>query len=234
MGYRMSNERRVLLYSQGLDSFIMSKLIPHDEKLFIITGTKDNEVERDRISQSDFDVSILDLSFLAQFELANKIIPFRNMFFALAAAQYGSVILMASTKGDTTRDKDDVFGHLMSAMMSYFGMGSVDKVRYSGPCRIELPFRQYTKRELVQMYLDTGFPREDLVRQSSSCYFPIDGQECGRCRSCLRKFTALALNGISPSFEVPTTSLLEEHLNESIRKGREQEAEEIKEVLCRI
>lgn len=224
-------ERRVLLYSGGLDSFIMSKLVSHDESLFILTGTEDNKLEWSRIIQSNAKISILDFSFLSQFELPNKIIPFRNMFFAFAAAQYGSIILLASTKGDTTRDKDDLFAYLLSATLSYFAMGPVDKVRYAGPCRVELPFRQCTKRQLVRLYLEAGFPAEDLITQSFSCYFPVAGNECGRCRSCLRKFVALALNEIPSGFAHPTKYVLQEHLEESIQKGRKEEAGDIRELL---
>ena len=58
---------------------------------------------------------------------------------------------------------------------------------------IEAPFKDYTKEELLEKYVDSGFDIEDLYKFSWSCYSPHNGKECGKCPACRRKFQALEL-----------------------------------------
>jgi 7-cyano-7-deazaguanine synthase len=232
--------RKVLLFSTGLDSFILLKLFSHDAVVFVKTGTKDNELELLRLQTYGSrlpgpKVTIVDCSFLRQFELENKIIPFRNHIFCCVAAQYGHRIYLASTAGDTTRDKDYTFAETMSAALHYFATGPAGKVRWPGERSIILPLRRYTKRQAVQLYLESGYDPAELVTVSSSCYYPtLDGSECGQCRSCLRKFVALYANGIRPAFATPSVAALTLHLQESLSKGRKAEANDVQEVICKL
>jgi 7-cyano-7-deazaguanine synthase len=229
--------RKVLLFSTGLDSFILSKLFSYSSIVFIKTGTDDNKAELARLQThfNDLHATVVDCSFLEQYELGNKIIPFRNHIFACVAAQYGHVIHMASTAGDTTRDKDITFASTLSTALSYFSTGPANKVRWPGNRTIALPLRTMTKKQIVRLYLDKGFDADDLVHKSASCYHPTpEGKECGRCRSCLRKFVALFGNGVLPAFAPPPVELLRQHWEESVQKGRELEAKETQEVLCTI
>lgn len=228
--------RSVCLFSTGLDSFIMSKLYPCDETVFIITGTNDNVIEYKRVLDYFFHqvTQFIDMSFMVKFELPNKIIPFRNYFMILGAAQFGHKIFLGATKGDTTRDKDETFAMRLGSAMSYFSFGPVEKVRHWGKREIVMPLRNYTKAESVKMYLDAGFSSDELISKSTSCYYPPPGGgECGKCRSCMRKFIALYLSGIMPAFPIPSREQIQSHLRESIEKGRESETKEIEEVLKR-
>lgn len=226
--------KRVLLFSTGLDSFVLSRLIPYDVLLFVRTGTQDNRLEMQRLEQfHDARIHTVDLSFLVQFELPNKIIPFRNHILTCVAAQFGHEIHMASTLGDTTRDKDEHFARDMSTALSWFSLGPHEKTVFPGPRQIVLPLREKTKRELVADYLAQGHPWIDLVERSVSCYMPTAaGQECGQCRSCIRKYVALKGNHITPRYTV-SAELLAAHLEEAKRKCRHpREIRDIEEVLC--
>lgn len=228
----MALEKNVLLFSTGLDSYIMKKVFSfkNEECLFVDMGTKENEIEKERIQQYFPEVIITKVP-LNSFELQNKIIPYRNHHLALIAANYANNIYFAFTAGDTTKDKDYVFKAQMEGILNYFSL-STEKVAVQGPFLIEIPFKQFTKTELVKMYLKEGFPLKDILEQSSSCY---EGHSipCGKCRSCLRKFVAFYLNGIDISefyLENPA-DYLKNFLQESINKGRETEIKEIEKCI---
>ena len=228
---------RILMYSGGLDSYVMKHIlaVPDKECLFVRMKTKENEIEEKYIKQYFLNVNITELS-LVQFELQNKIIPFRNHFLCLLAAQYSNNILFAFTAGDTTRDKDFTFKRQMEEVLDYFAL-SEDKVNFPGPYRVEMPFKKYTKTEIIRLYLDKGFSGEDLIYKSASCYNGVE-IGCGKCRSCLRKYTALynVDKGLGERYrnklEHDPKEFMPSFLQESIRKGRdEKEIKEIKEAM---
>ena len=73
--------KKVLLYSGGLDSYLISHIWNPDVRLYIdIKGTY-NEVEKAHLS-SNVIIETLDLS---KFEREDKIIPLRNLFFTMIA-----------------------------------------------------------------------------------------------------------------------------------------------------
>jgi 7-cyano-7-deazaguanine synthase len=224
---------KVLLYSGGLDSYALSKLYNFNTVLFIRTGTRDNEIEYQKIRMGKDTVvsEIVDMTFLKKWELPNKIIPLRNLFFASAAAQYGNDIYLGATKGDSTRDKDEIFSHMTSALFSYFSLGDPEKTKFSGSVNLITPFRDMTKRQIVALYIARNYDPQDLVWNSLSCYYPLDnGYECGKCRSCLRKYVALKLNSVQASFK-PSIQDLELLLIEAKEKNRQDEILDIEETL---
>lgn len=225
----LSNSTSALLFSGGMDSMIAYHLLNPDLLIHIVTGTEDNKYEQQLFSRFQYNCEIktIELSLLRNFELKNKIIPYRNYYFVLFAAQYSANILLASTAGDTTKDKDTTFAKSLSNSLTYFAGGPKDKIAGPGPIKILLPFRNKTKRQLVAQYLAAGHDPNILIENSSSCYHPQNLQECGVCRSCLRKWIALTLNGIRPKFKTPPKQLLSSLLN----KHRAQETKDIQQCL---
>jgi len=230
----------VILYSGGLDSFCLAKLVPDALKLFVRTGTTDNEMEYQRLTKQssrvfDFEVTTLPL---VQWELKNKIIPLRNCFFVLTAAQYGSLIYLGATIGDTTKDKDHTFAAMMEAVLNYFGTDT-DKTRVQErPFKVELPFKHLTKTEILHQYLQAGHDIDELVRFSRSCYSGMHDLECGQCRSCLRKYVAFVNNGVADRLQfraLPARWRLDSFLQESINKKRhKKEIQEIRRAICGV
>lgn len=225
--------RRVLMFSGGMDSFILKTIyqVPDEDCIFTRMGTEENAEEEILLNQYFPGVKVVDLP-LVDFELGNKIIPFRNHFLALMGAQFAPEIMFAFTAGDTTRDKDYVFKAQMEGILNYFSL-SEDKVLYPGPYQINMPFKAVTKTEIVRAYLSHGLPSEDLLRKSRSCYAG-EMLPCGHCRSCLRKYVALHLNGISCDGwveSIPSIDTLEGFLVESELKGRKSETEDIKKCI---
>ena len=175
---------RVLMFSTGLDSFILKSIykFQNEECVFVQMGTKENKIEEELIDAQFPGVQKM-MYLLSGFELPNKIIPFRNQMLTFLGAQLGTEIYFAFTAGDTTRDKDYVFKAQMEASLNYFA-GIPDKTPFPGePYRVEMPFKGLTKVEIVRQYLELGHPEEDLLVKSTSCY---SGKEipCGECRSC--------------------------------------------------
>lgn len=221
----------VLLFSGGLDSFIIKKVyyIKNTSCLFVRLNTNENKQEEMFIDTYFPGVKKIDFP-LSQFELPNKIIPYRNHILALLAANYGNKIYFGFTNGDTTKDKDYVFKSQMEGILNYFSIDE-NKVTIPGPFEISMPFKEYTKTEMVGRYLAMGHPEIELLTHSHSCY---EGTEkpCGICRSCLRKFVALKLNGYNCEeyFTENPYRYMHIFLEECISKNRKNEIKDIE--LC--
>ena len=238
----ISHIKPILLFSGGMDSFIIKHLsaVPDSQCIFVDMGTPENAIEKERLER--YFPSILQIPFpLSDFALWNHIIPYRNHMLALLGFQFSSQVIFGFTAGDTTRDKDFVFKAQIEGITSYFG-GVPEKVRYPGPYTLMMPFKSFTKSDLVKAYLKKGYTSRDLLTKTTSCYAGskhIGG--CGRCRSCLRKFTALinaeSSLGISmrKCTEYDPYDYMVDFYEESKRKSRDiQELKEIEVCLKKM
>ncbi len=228
-------DKPVLLFSTGLDSFIVKFLekIPDSQCIFADMGTAENAIEKERIDRFFPDVKKVELP-LADYALSNNIIPFRNHMLAFIGFQFSNQVTFAFTAGDTTRDKDYVFKAQMEGAASYFG-GVPDKIRVQGPYKLLMQYKAYTKGELVKAFIEQGGSGMDLLVKSTSCYagsdFPCG---CGKCRSCLRKFVAIAYGEpdlaeiMRKETEIDPIHYLKDFYEESLTKLRS--AREIKEI----
>ena len=93
---------------------------------------------------------------------------------------------------------------------------------------------------MLKLYKDQGGDINELMKQSFSCYDPIDGKECwcrnGICKPCFRKYIAYKLNGayFDPEIDVSVCEAIKAEILPSIEAGtygRAEEEKEIKEVL---
>ena len=227
-------DKKVLLYSGGMDSYILYKLFKFDEIIFFNMGNEDNKRELEFLKNNDElkdIVRIIDMP-LAQFELENKILPYRNHLLVLMAANFGNHLYLGFTKGDTTKDKDYIYKSQMEGILNYFSLDKMKVAHQLYPYEIVIPFKNMTKSEMLKQYIDEGYNYKDLLTYSRSCYSGNE-RECGVCRSCLRKFTSFMTNNIdiSDHFENDPKLELEDFLEESIKKDRQEEVDEIKETL---
>ena len=98
---------KVLLYSGGMDSWLIDKLWKPDVKIFFDTGVDYDIVEKQLLPD---DVIIFPLH-IAQFELhdAKHTLPLRNMLFLEIASYYGNEICIGAVNGDKHYDKQPKF-----------------------------------------------------------------------------------------------------------------------------
>jgi 7-cyano-7-deazaguanine synthase in queuosine biosynthesis len=216
---------KVLLYSGGMDSYCLAHHIKPDVVLFFNLGTIDNQMELAQLKQSKFAdrVKIIDGINIGQFELVNKIIPHRNTILSLIASNYGNEIYIGATEGDSTKDKDFVWSSQVEGMLNYFGLDKEKVAHKEYPYRIQMPYKNMTKAEILRQYIDEKGDINLLMKESRSCYLGKE-KECGGCRSCLRKAVAFALNNIDYKniFEIdPLSNVLEEDIKKMRNRGRE-------------
>lgn len=219
--------RTVQLYGGGIDSVCIAHLYKPDVKLFFNLGTPENKFERQRAEAAG---AIIDERlFLGDQVLANKILPARNLLLVALASYYGNTIILGSTAGDTTRDKDANFLFQTTRLLDHILGHDPDKALpfHAAGLSVVAPALHLTKTQLVARYLQSGGDPDVLVN-SRSCY--SEGEhECGECRSCVRKYVALKLNGLSPTFEHSPN--LEAALAYAKARGRQGEILDIEKAL---
>ena len=183
--------KKVLLYSGGMDSWLIDKLWKPDVKLFFNIGTHNSDKELERVKKRD-DVTVIDFP-LGEFEQTenNYFLPLRNLHFVVYAAHYGDVICLGATGSSTHRDKNDVFTTLSENVINYL---LCEEGRQ--PVKIVTPFRGMSKTDILAQYIREGGNISECYNNTFSCYNPSpDGKPCMRCSSCLSKFTAFYNNG---------------------------------------
>lgn len=223
-------EKKVLLYSGGMDSWLIDKIWRPDVKLYINMGTKYSQEEIKRLPK-DVIVKTLNLS---EWEREDKIIPLRNMYLIGIATNYGNEICLGATAGDRVLDKSPIFADIYEQLLNY--LYQEQHWTRQRKIRINLDFKKYTKTELVRMYKEKGGDMEEAFASSFSCYSPEKGKECWKCKPCFRKFIAFALNGYSfpPEIAEKNISYIKREILPLIKSGcygRKQEENEILQVL---
>lgn len=222
----------VLLFSGGLDSFALNYVANPDKRLIFDLGTEESSREVDMALNSPYDVEVVESVNLSKFSLDNDIIPHRNTIMTLIASNYGETVYLGATKGDTTKDKDHVWQSQVEGLLNYFALDDHKVATDEYPLEVRIPFKDMTKTDIVEKYLDMGGHPKELARWSRSCYNAEDSNmECGECRSCIRKAIAMELNDImdyaEPYFESnPFDNITEEdHEKMLSRKGESEDYE---------
>ena len=95
--------KKVLLYSGGVDSWLINKIWNPDIKLYIDIHNEYSEIEK---SQLPKDTIIIDFPYLSKIERKDKYVPLRNLYFLMIASNYGDEICLGATAGDTKKDSN--------------------------------------------------------------------------------------------------------------------------------
>jgi len=194
-------DKEVLLFSGGMDSLIYAWLLQPDLLLYIPTGARYENTESWWVSQLLFQNMLPQKSEfltlggaldLGRYERDDLIVPNRNAHLVLLASHYADTIYLASVYGDRSTDKDEGFYELMAGLLTH--MWQAQHWTAARRFKIDAPFKDATKRELVKLYLEDG-GNPDALRISYSCYRG-ERKHCGVCKPCFRKRVALELNGI--------------------------------------
>jgi 7-cyano-7-deazaguanine synthase len=185
------NNKEVLLFSGGVDSYIAWYYLGNPNILYVDMGTKFSDMELKAIDRlATATCKVIEMSFLSEYEKEDADIPARNMYLALRAASEGyDKIWMVFQKDETSiPDRTKVFCQMASDLLSYL---------FQREIIVDSPFWNMDKEEMVRWYISNQFDVEEL-KKTVSCYNPIDGIDpCANCPACFRKFVALSLNGVT-------------------------------------
>lgn len=188
--------RELLLFSAGLDSFPAWHYLGKPPALYFDIGHRYAVQERRAIAalaeRCGIEVTVSSELNLASWEAEDAIIPLRNVHFAMLAANRADTIWCVGVKGDHTLDKSPQAFDAIGQMVAQLSGRTV---------RVDSPFWQLTKTEIVRWYLQRGLPAEDLLLTFSCSRSDGRMEHCGACSSCLRRWISLANNGIDGPFE---------------------------------
>ena len=186
--------KKVLLCSAGMDSYIINKLEKPDVCLFIDSESNYSSVEKEWMLKNKEHYNglvilddVLDLSMV---ELDNFIVPLRNLFFVAYGTYFGDEIILGATYGDRSTDKDYTFQGMMNGILNYiYGKSHWCEGRH---INFNLKYKDWTKEDLIKEFIKQGGTVDDLIQRSFSCYTPSVVEEpCGKCKPCLRKFLSI-------------------------------------------
>lgn len=142
-------------------------------------------------------------------------LPNRNAFLILTAincyanqtfpANEEVEIILNATASGIHPDKDETFAEYFTTLLNHMNRGGKDSEQRK--YRITLPSRHLTKPESVAEFISAGGPVSALLK-SVSCYSKAHRQ-CGKCRSCVRKYISLVLNNVECDYIPPKKTLKE-------------------------
>ena len=107
--------KKVLLYSGGVDSYMINQIWKPDVKLYVDMNTRYSKQEIARLPK-DVIVTKLDLS---EFERSDAVIPARNLYLLTIATNYGDEICLGATADDRQADKTIEFAEKASDILSF-------------------------------------------------------------------------------------------------------------------
>ena len=238
---------KILLFSGGSDSVLISHLYNPDYLVYIDMHTRYSEEEIKKIKSSKFGndprLKIIDFSFLGKYERNDAIIPLRNLYLPMIICNefdvdtYGDLdICLGATRGDRICDKGPEFAKMASELLTYLYQPQ-HWIPQGRNVRINIDYKKYTKADMLKLYKEQGGDIQSLKDESFSCYDPIDGKECmcrnGICKPCFRKYIAFKLNGAKykPEEDISVCEAIKSEILPQIKAGTYGRGEEEKEIL---
>jgi 7-cyano-7-deazaguanine synthase len=181
---------KVLLYSGGMDSWLINKLWKPDIKLYINVGTRSSIEEAKRLPD---DVIIRNLPIADQEQHNNNFyLPMRNLLFVTLASYYGDIICLGATGSSIHWDNTEKFAKDASDLLTYLNL----EENKNASIKVVVPFWNVSKTELLRQYLKDGGDINKAFFETFSCYNPkLNGEPCWKCLACLRKLKAFSENG---------------------------------------
>lgn len=197
--------KKVLLYSGGMDSWLIDKIWKPDLKVYVNMHTKYSNEEIQKIQSQRDDVQIVDFP-LGQWERPDSIIPLRNLYLVMVICNITGDedvdICLGATAGDRVLDKSYDFVTKTNDLLNYLYQ-SQWWIPDGKKVNVNIDFKDKTKEDLLAMYVEQGGNLDEAFNKSFSCYNPTeDGHECWQCKPCFRKFVAFDSVGYNFSEDV--------------------------------
>lgn len=207
-------KEKVLLYSGGMDSWLIDKLWKPDRKIYVDIHGGYNEAEKSRLPD---DVQIVDFPLLGNFELDNKFVPLRNLYFLMIGSHFGNEVCLGAVAGDGSKDKSPYFLNRTNEILADLWH---DKKIWKD-VKVCTDFIYMSKTELIEAYIAQGGTIDEIRKGSFSCYTPDEhGNECFDCYPCFRKFALLFAHGARYTKEERT--MMWQYIKRQIIPTREQ------------
>lgn len=230
--------KKILLYSGGMDSWLIDKLWKPDMLVYINMHTRYSENEINHIKSQRNDVTFIDFP-LGQWERDDAIIPLRNLYLPMVICNITGEddidICLGATSGDRVLDKSYEFVKKANDILNYLYQPQ-HWIPKGKKVKLNIDFKKFTKTQLLEMYLKDGGDINEAFNASFSCYNPSNGCECWQCKPCFRKYVSFALNGMT--FNDDITKKVINYIKKEIKPqidagkyGRRDEELEINKVL---
>ncbi len=87
---------------------------------------------------------------------------------------------------------DDLLNYSKREMLDYVKHLEAAGVTQGSNCKIEMPFLDMTKRDIVLMARELGVP----IEITHSCLSPINGEHCGLCMQCKLREDAIKYTNV--------------------------------------
>jgi len=212
----MNSPQILILYSGGLDSFILYhmaiKIYGENNVKCVFFKHGQNSEQAEINALPDF-VEIRELDWLDEnIKAVSKIsdpfaghiyIPGRNLVFCVtAASQYLPDEIWMGTVVDednqSATDKNDTFRIMTENILNYV-LGPF----HSDGILIRFPFveENMTKVDAVEWALEHNVSKEEIIG-TTSCWHNKDGIPCGECKQCIKRFLVFALNNIEEEYHI--------------------------------
>lgn len=191
----------VLLFSGGIDSFVgyhyLKKTLGLEDlkTVYFDLGAPYNKREIEVVKQLIPDTIIDESLKVGDTQRGvNAYIPYRNLLIAMLCSKYGKHLWICGLKDDKVEDKNEKAFEIMTNCLNAISKPE-DEIK------IDSPFWNMTKAEVVKWYLDNIDPEGKDLLKTISCYSDNEiSNYCGKCPSCFRKFNALKENGLDIEF----------------------------------
>lgn len=213
-------EREYILFSGGLDSFLLANEHPEAQGVYYDLGGRYSEYEKaniERINTAitagqvavEHEITIAPLNFYPEnFEEDSGYIPYRNLVLLLKASmEPGCSTIYFGVVNEWQRDKSRKFVNLAEFIMRDMGKRDIT---------VETPYRGVSKSKLIKQYLERGGSKENLML-TRSCVADTE-KECGACVSCNSKHIAFVNNGIDIADHFETEPSIDNYIHERLEK----------------
>lgn len=194
----MKQHNKILCFSGGLDSVIAWWALDKPICVYFKLGHKYEEKELNCIKnlQDKFGMKIIisDALKLGEFEGGeNAYIPNRNLHFAAVASNYAPNVFIIGVKGDRVGDKNPQAYEGISAVLNLIKKPNTPTIK------VDSPFWKMTKTDIIRWLVNEIGKKKasEVYKTSVSCYDDKTLGQCGRCKSCFRKFISMTYAGIN-------------------------------------
>lgn len=204
-------EKKVLLFSGGLDSMLQEYLLKPDVLLYVDMKTSYSEREIEalhKLSKHYTDRLVIKELPLGEYERENKYLPYRNLILGTIGMEYGQHVYFGFNQTDDAPDKDATFLRRMKEMFRHLNKHCIADMGWENThFSFSAPFQAFTKTQMMLKCLQEGMS-PNFIREIRSCYSGESEKGCGECTVCFNKAVALLNCGIyTPDvFDTPITA----------------------------